>query len=143
MTPRLRPATEADHPFLWRLHCEAMRAHVEATWGWDEADQRRRFDAAFEPERVSIVMVRDEPVGMLRVERRPDEMVLVVVEVLPEWQGQGIGTRVVSRVVQEAGGVPVSLHVLKGNPARALYERLGFVIDGETATHVTMCRPVR
>jgi ribosomal protein S18 acetylase RimI-like enzyme len=70
-------------------------------------------------------------------------MVLVVVEVLPEWQGQGIGTRVVSRVVQEAGGVPVSLHVLKGNPARALYERLGFVIDGETATHVTMCRPVR
>jgi ribosomal protein S18 acetylase RimI-like enzyme len=143
MTPRLRPATEADHAFLWRLHCEAMRTYVEATWGWDEADQRRRFDATFEPERVSIVVVRDEPVGMLQVERRSDEVVLVAVEVLPEWQGQGIGTRVVSRVVEEAGGVPVSLQVLKVNPARALYERLGFVTDGETATHVTMRRPVR
>ncbi len=37
--------------------------------------------------------------------------------------------------------LPVRLRVLRTSPARRLYERFGFVMDGETATHVLMIRP--
>ena len=35
-------------------------------------------------------------------------------------------------------GIPVELQVIKVNPAWRLYERLGFVVIGETETHVLM-----
>lgn len=140
----LRPATEADRAFLWGLHRAALRAAVEATWGWDEADQRRRFEASFDPARRQVVLLDGEPVGALGVEARPGAVRLDLVEVLPEHQGRGIGTAVVQRVVREAGGRPVELRVLRTNPrARVLYERLGFVETGATETHVEMRRASR
>ncbi len=39
--------------------------------------------------------------------------------------------------------LPVRLQVIKGNPARNLYERLGFTVTGETDTHLLMLRPVQ
>jgi hypothetical protein len=55
-----------------------------ATWGWEEADQRRRFDENFAPDRREIVTVRGEPVGMIEVERQKHEVFLAVVEIAPE-----------------------------------------------------------
>ena len=120
-----------------------MRSYVDATWGWEDSDQRRRFDAAFDPDRLAVVMVEGEPVGVLRVERRPDEVFLSAIEVAPAWQGRGIGTRLVSEVIGDAGSLPVTLQVLRVNPARALYERLGFAVSGETETHFKMRRDRR
>jgi ribosomal protein S18 acetylase RimI-like enzyme len=36
---------------------------------------------------------------------------------------------------------PVTLQVLKVNPARRFYERLGFVVEGEDDAHFKMRRP--
>lgn len=140
MELRLRPATEADREFLWRLHRATMRPYVEPTWGWDAADQRRRFDEGFDPGGTRIAVVRGAPVGMIRVERREEEVVLAAIEIAPEWQGCGLGTRLVRSVIEDAGGRPVALRVLRVNPARALYERLGFTVVGETETHYGMKR---
>jgi RimJ/RimL family protein N-acetyltransferase len=51
-------------------------------------------------------------------------------------QRQGIGTSVIQQVLDEArrSGKPVALQVLKVNPARRLYERLGFSVTGENET---------
>jgi ribosomal protein S18 acetylase RimI-like enzyme len=59
---------------------------------------------------------------------------------LPEFQGRGLGTTILGDVIEHArmGRRPVSLQVLKVNPARRLYERLGFVISGESETHFQM-----
>lgn len=62
-------------------------------------------------------------------------------QLLPSAQGRGIGTRVMRRVMADAGarGVPVRLRVGRMNRgARALYERLGFRVVEETETHVRM-----
>jgi ribosomal protein S18 acetylase RimI-like enzyme len=52
---------------------------------------------------------------------------------VPEWQGRSIGRRLVGALLDQArrAGVPVVLSVLKVNPARRLYERLGFRVVGE------------
>lgn len=63
------------------------------------------------------------------------------VELLPQFQGQGIGTELLVRQLDEARqlGLPVRLGVLRESRARnKLYERLGFAICGETETHYLM-----
>ena len=114
-------------------------------WGWDEADQRQRFVHAFNPARMHIVHQGDEEeqVGAIAVEHRERELYLASIEVLPSHQGKGIGTALLQSVIAQAEqeNVPVTLQVLKVNPARRLYERLGFATIGETETHYLMLRP--
>lgn len=136
----LQQATASDEQPLYEIHRAAMRDHVEAVWGWDEADQRARFLAGFDPARVSVIMVAEKPIGLLRVDRRDDEVFLASIELAPEAQRRGLGGEIVGWVLREAAqrGVPVRLQVFHQNPARRLYERLGFHVVGETATHVEM-----
>ena len=66
--------------------------------------------------------------GMLDVERRPTEIYLSRIEVHPDHQGTGIGTRLVRALLDEARqkGQQLALDVLTINSrARALYQRLG------------------
>ena len=67
-------------------------------------------------------------------------MGLAPMAVLPEFQRRGIGTKLIAELVSRAQQrhVPVQLRVLKCNPARVLYERLGFQLAGETETHIVM-----
>lgn len=140
-SPVLRPASSLDIGFCWRLHEATLRCYVEATWGhWDEADQRRRFGAWFEPARLRIVEVDGARVGFLKVDADAARVTLLSIAVDPAHQRRGIGTWLVRRVVDEAGSRPVRLQVLKVNPARRLYERLGFVEVADTPTHWQLLR---
>jgi ribosomal protein S18 acetylase RimI-like enzyme len=60
--------------------------------------------------------------------------------IVPEHQKRGIGTEVIRSVIAEAGAqkMPLYLSVLKVNPARRLYERLGFEVIEETKHHFRM-----
>ena len=61
--------------------------------------------------------------------------------VSPEFRGLRIGTALLDRLLETAGDVPISLSVSEANPARRLYERVGFVAFGEPAGGaVTMLR---
>jgi GNAT superfamily N-acetyltransferase len=136
----LRPATAGDFALIHAARALGLQEHVARIWGWDEADQRARFRAAFDPDQYQVVVVDGRSVGAISVRRADDVVLLADLEILPPWRGQGIGTALVRQVVGEAHAcaLPVTLQVLRGNPARRLYERLGFVVTGETATHVTM-----
>src|SRR5215203_1557543 len=98
MKSQLRRAAESDKPFLYRLHCLTMRPHIEATWGWDEAWQRDDFQLRFERYSVSIMEDAGEPIGSLWIEERPSALYIADIQVLPERQGQGIGTAVLRDV---------------------------------------------
>jgi len=136
----LRPATEADRAFLYRLHRATMKVYVEQVWGWDEDVQVRRFDPPFDPQRYQIVVVDGRDVGAVLVEHGPEELILADLKIDPAYQRRGLGTAVIQDLLQRARerGVPVALQVLKVNPALLLYERLGFTVTGETSTHYLM-----
>ncbi len=53
------------------------------------------------------------------------ENILVYVAVDASRRGQGLGRKIVERALEEADG-DVKLHVEYENPAKALYERIGF-----------------
>jgi ribosomal protein S18 acetylase RimI-like enzyme len=125
----LRPATPADGELCYRLHRAAMRGYVEAVWGWDEAVQRDLHDRRFDPGRTQIVTVDGRDAGMLVVEHRPTEVYLGRIELHPDHQGRGVGSRLIRRLLHDAAarGQPLALEVLPVNTrAHRLYLRLGF-----------------
>jgi ribosomal protein S18 acetylase RimI-like enzyme len=159
----LRPATNDDFEFLLRLRAAALGPYVAHIWGWNDDDQRQRFARAFDPAHYQIVhqgealggealggealggeALGGEALGAIEVEQREHETHLVNIALLPRHQGKGVGAALIRSVIAraDADNVPVTLQVFKINPARHLYERLGFVVTGETATHYQMRRPV-
>lgn len=126
----LRPATSRDREFLFELHRAAMGPYIEQLYGpWDDAVQWDFFDRWFQPKNVLVITVEGEDVGVLGLEDRDDEVYVTRIEVHPDWQNRGIGAAAMRDVLQKANkeGRAVALHVFEINPARRLYQSLGFV----------------
>ncbi len=136
----LRPATEEDEEFCYLVLKTTMRSYVDQIWGWDESWQRTYFRSRFDPDQNEVIVLDGVDVGVFSVEEREDELFISRLYILPAYQRQGIGTYLLQSVLDKgkALGLPVRLQVLVNNPARHLYERLGFRSTGETATHVVM-----
>jgi len=136
----LRAATDQDAAFIYGLRVAGLRDYVAQIWGWDEAFQAARFQERFDPACYQVVVVAGLDIGAVAVEWRDEVVFLADIEILSEWRGQGLGAAIVSTLLAEAGhrGLPVALQVLKVNPARRLYERLGFRVVEETPTHELM-----
>lgn len=131
----LRPVTPADSEFCFQLHKAAMGDYITAIWGWDEQVQRDFHTRAFDPGRWQIITADGADIGMLDVEYRPGEIYLARIEIHPEHQGRGAGTRLISALIDEATqrGHDLVLDVLTINQrAYGLYRRLGMK---EQASH--------
>jgi len=136
----LRPATDADADMLWDLHSVALKPYVEQIWGWDEDFQQRYFREHYSPSNSQVIQYNGADAGVITVEETQLGYILSNIELYPQYQGIGIGTSLITGLLEEAAGrgLPVSLRVLKINPARQLYLRLGFEVIGETETHYWM-----
>ena len=95
-----------------------------------------REDIAEEAEQVHLVCLREEKVvGGLILRKESDPGVayhMRQVAVLPEFQGQGIGRRLVAfaeNFVMAQGGGTIVLHARE--PAVPFYEKLGYQTEGE------------
>jgi ribosomal protein S18 acetylase RimI-like enzyme len=134
----LRPAHPDDRGFLFDLNEATMREHIERVWGWDDAAQAAFFESRFRPDGWKIIQADGRDIGVLIVQDDGDEIHLAEIEILPEWQGRGVGSSVVRSLMTEAtaSAKPLTLRVLHVNQrARALYERLGFRQFEEIETH--------
>ncbi|MFN8616883.1 MAG: GNAT family N-acetyltransferase [Dehalococcoidia bacterium] len=136
----LRPANPEAFEVLYALHRASMERYVTETWGnWDEPFQRRHF-ADFWPAGCQAIVVAGETAGFLDLLDREGVVWVGNIELAPRWQGRGIGSSILREIQRDAAarGRTVGLQVLKVNPARGLYLRLGFRDNGESATHHQM-----
>ncbi len=108
----------------------ALRAYVEQTSGWDDAEQRVIADKEFTELPYAVVEESGRTVGYVCVLHKSEYDFIEEIALLPEAQGRGIGTQVLRDILGAAQrrGVPVRLSVFVTNPAQALYARLGFEV---------------
>jgi ribosomal protein S18 acetylase RimI-like enzyme len=136
----LRAARDEDFAFLVSLRRSTMKGYVEQTWGrWDDAEQRERYRSLFSPSADRIIVLDGNDIGCLSVDDSGDHLFVGFIGILPEYQRAGLGTFLMKQIIIEADRrrIPVRLNVLKVNPARALYERLGFcVVGGDEFRHL-------
>jgi ribosomal protein S18 acetylase RimI-like enzyme len=136
-----RQATPEDISFLLDLRQRTMNVHVLASGGQvSDAHHMARLMHRFEC--AEILLHEGAPVGLLKVSRDPHEWVVIQIQLVPGHQGGGIGTGLLAEVIDEAAraGVDLTLSVLKANPAKALYERFGFVVERESEFSFDMRR---
>ena len=58
---------------------------------------------------------------------------------MKQFQGLGLGTKVLKDIIKSADK-EIKLQYFKDNPVYKLYEKLGFIVDGENDNHYTMSR---
>jgi ribosomal protein S18 acetylase RimI-like enzyme len=150
LTVELRAAEPGDAEFLYRVFASTRTEELAAVpWPDDakEAFLRMQFaaqdrwyhermpDATYE-----VVVVGGHRAGRLYVDRREDEILIVDIALLPEQRRNGIGTGLLRELLAEADATDrrVTIHVERFNPARRLYERLGFTDAEDQGVYVLM-----
>ncbi|WP_051275818.1 N-acetyltransferase [Marmoricola sp. URHB0036] len=131
MSLELRPAREADAAFLTDVVIETTRDQGRLAPDFDEHAFRRLYEqwSATQLDDTSVIVVDGAGAGRLRVVRTPESIELAGIQLLPAYQGIGIGRLVLAGIKQESSStrVPIELTVELDNPrAKAFYEREGF-----------------
>lgn len=135
----LRPVDAVtDRELLVRVYRSTREEELSAVpWSAEELDafirmqfaaQDRYWSAQRPAAERSVVVVDGADAGRLYVDRTPQEIRIVDIALLPEQRGRGAGGALLRSILDESDrtGVPVTIHVEKGNRARSLYARLGF-----------------
>jgi ribosomal protein S18 acetylase RimI-like enzyme len=144
---KLRSTTDEDAALLYRVYASTREEELAlVSWTDEERDAFLRMQFAaqdthyrrhYEGAQFSVILVGEEPAGRLYVYRTPREIRVMDVALLPAFRRRGIGERIFRDLFAEADACNqlVSIHVETYNPARRLYERLGFqpVDSGEIA----------
>ena len=150
--PRLRRVADADRAFLLDLYASVREPELAQVW-WDasakrafiaqqfaaqDAHYRRHYDGAT----LDVIEVDGEPAGRLYVHRGPRDIRIMDIALIPPFRGRGIGSGLLRALIAEAevSARTLSIHVEMNNPARRLYERLGFRPAGEHGVYVLMER---
>jgi ribosomal protein S18 acetylase RimI-like enzyme len=138
VTADLKPAGHDDAELLYRIYASTRESEL-AVVPWDDAEKdaflRMQFAAQDSYYRANwpnasydLIVSGDEPLGRLYVERGEDAWMVLDIALLPSYRGQGIGSRLLNGVLADAAAAakPVRIYVERFNPARHLYDRLGF-----------------
>jgi GNAT superfamily N-acetyltransferase len=153
-TPSVRPAKASDREFLRCVYASTRAEELALTdWSVETCSDfvKMQFDAQeahylkhFPQAELGVIEVGEGdtrmPVGRLWVDRRVASVHVLDIALLDSLRGQGLGTACLRKLMAEAAarGVPLTIKVERFNPARRLYDRLGFVEDGEHGMHVQM-----
>ncbi len=146
----LRPTTPEDTAFLLAVYASTREAELAAT-GWSD-EQKTAFCAMqfqaqdahyrqhYPTAQYFVIEAEKVPAGRLYVDHWEKEIRIMDIALLPEFRGKGIGTHLVSDLQQEAqtASKMLSIHVEAFNPAKRLYERLGFVLAEDKGAYQFM-----
>lgn len=124
----LRPARMEDHDFCLRFYLEAMEPLMIALGLWDKNAVLERFAKGFKLEQIQVLCMDGADVGWMQVSVSDKQVHLDQLHLIEAFRNRLIGTHLIRRLQERASaaGKPVALHVIHGNRAKGLYERLGF-----------------
>jgi ribosomal protein S18 acetylase RimI-like enzyme len=135
---RYRPVTDADIPFIRDLYATTRDQEMNAvSWTAEEKRrfldeqcdaQKRHYDDYYTKAEFLIIEKDGRDIGRFYFDRADEDWCLIDIALLPELRGSGIGTMLIRELMDQAAaaGKPVSLYVEYFNPAKHLYDRLGF-----------------
>ncbi|HZT57420.1 MAG TPA: GNAT family N-acetyltransferase [Pyrinomonadaceae bacterium] len=139
-TVALRRATPEDHEDLVRAYASTRAGELaQVTW-WDDAQkldfcrmqyesQKGEYEKRFPDAEYDVILLDGRFAGRLWVARVEREIRLLDIALLPEAQNRGVGTALLTRLMDEARASGKRLRhmvFILNKDALRFYERLGF-----------------
>ena len=114
------------------------QAFIEQQFAAQDAHYREHYPGAT----LDVIEVDGKPVGRLYVHRGGGDIRIMDIALAPAYRGRGIGGELLRSLIAEAAASQrtLSIHVEVNNPARRLYERLGFRPAGEHGVYLLLER---
>ncbi|WP_246722573.1 GNAT family N-acetyltransferase [Aliikangiella sp. G2MR2-5] len=140
----MRKYSSDDISFMHQLYASTRESELALTNFSVEEKERfisQQFSAQLEhytrhydTSSFYIVEVGNQPVGRLFVDYWESEIRIVDIALMPEYRNLGIGSYYFEKLFEQARELnqPVTIHVEHNNPAKKLYERLGFKLKTQT-----------
>ena len=137
----LRPAQPPDLTFCEQVYFREMGWIIKAL-KLDPARHRDGFTRQWQCAEVRIITLGNDEVGWLQTTAADDTIFLGQLYLDGRFQRQGIGSCAMRLLIEEAASTQkaVALTVVKINPARRFYERLGFRVTHEDQHKLYMRR---
>lgn len=151
MNVDLRSSKPGDLEFLYQVYASSRESEMNLLSEWSATQkesflreqfrlQDQHYKTHYPNARYDVIEIDGERAGRLYVDRMKSEIRLMDIALLPEYRNRGVGRALVQDLLDEAVRARrfVSLHVEDDNPAKRLYERMGFVEAGEVTFYKLM-----
>jgi ribosomal protein S18 acetylase RimI-like enzyme len=147
----LRPARADDLAVLAAIYASTRADELQPVpWtpeqkrvftDWQSQQQERHYGLHY-PAAERLVVERESVIGRLYVDTAASEVRLMEVTLLPAFRNRGIGTLLMEAILAYADALrrPASLHVEPFNPAKRMYDRLGFQVIETRGVYEFMVR---
>ena len=138
------------YPDLVEQIMQVMEAAFDPAYG--EAWNRRQVsDALTLPHTFALVVDKfgrahdgtrdDTPAGFVLSRHAADEEELLLIAVMPDFRGLGLGRELIAQLfaaARDRGATRMFLEMRKGNPAIKLYEKVGFEPIGSRPNYYSL-----
>jgi GNAT superfamily N-acetyltransferase len=144
------PITRSDESFLFALYA-STRANEMALVPWSEEQKTFFLQSQFQAQhqhylseyphgKFQTINLDNQKLGRLYVCELENKIQIIDLTLLPEFRGQGIGTQIITDILQTAEK-PVQIYLESFNQSINLFTRLGFqIIKDEGIYHLWECQ---
>lgn len=137
-----RKSTLNDIDLIFKLKELGLKWYIEIIYGWDDEVQRRKTEEHLKQylDDIRIIRVDNKDVGVTAFHKNEDYYCIGLTVIHPDYQNMGIASSILSEYIECAkkDRKRIIIKTYKYNPAKRLYERLGFKVYNEDDTHVYM-----
>lgn len=140
MKIEFRKCKQNDVSFILELKELGMKWYIEKIYGWNIEIQKEKTKREIEKfiDTMKIIVVDNQDIGVTNFFEDEGKYHVGLIIVHPDYQGKGIATKIINDYIDIAKKEQkeILIKTYKYNPAKKLYEKLGFKqYDGDD-THV-------
>lgn len=150
---RYRPIEPADEALLYSIYASTRAeemALVQHIWSEEQRNafvaqqfqaQHRYYQEMYSGAEFMVILCDEVPAGRLYLYESEKDFRIIDITLLPEFRNHGLGEHILRSIFDKAAAVgkSVSIHVERMNPARHLYDRLGFqMVDDSNQVYLLM-----
>lgn len=149
-----RPIGQPDMPFLRKVYRSTRENELDGT-GWSESQKAEFIHQQFEAQHqhytknyngpfLEIILIDEVNAGRLYLVEWDTEIRIMDIALLPEFRNKGWGGKILQQILTVASSrnKMVGIHVEYNNPAKSLYQKLGFALEEDKGIyHFMVWRP--